>query len=46
MREFEPMEMEFFVKPGADEEVHQQWIDERLNWHVGLGVSRENLRAV
>ena len=44
MREFEQMEMEFFVRPGADEEVHQQWIDERLNWHVGLGVSRENLR--
>ena len=44
MREFEQMEMEFFVKPGADEEVHQQWIDERLNWHIGLGVSRENLR--
>jgi glycyl-tRNA synthetase len=44
MREFEQMEMEFFVKPGSDEEVHQQWIDARLNWHIGLGVSKENLR--
>jgi glycyl-tRNA synthetase len=44
MREFEQMEMEFFVKPGADEEIHQQWIDERLDWHVGLGIARDNLR--
>jgi len=44
MREFEQMEMEFFVKPGTDEEMHQQWIDGRLNWHVGLGISKENLR--
>jgi glycyl-tRNA synthetase len=44
MREFEQMEMEYFVKPGVDEELHQQWIDERLDWHVGLGIARENLR--
>jgi len=43
-REFEQMEMEFFVQPGADEEWHQRWIDERLNWHLGLGISRDNLR--
>jgi glycyl-tRNA synthetase len=43
-REFEQMEMEFFVRPGADEEVHQRWIDERLNWHVDLGIAAENLR--
>jgi glycyl-tRNA synthetase len=44
MREFEQMEMEYFVKPGVDEELHQRWIDERLDWHVGLGIARENLR--
>ena len=43
-REFEQMEMEFFVKPGTDEEWHQRWIDARLDWHVGLGISRDNLR--
>jgi glycyl-tRNA synthetase len=43
-REFEQMEMEFFVKPGTDEEWHQRWIDARLNWHLGLGISQGNLR--
>ncbi|MGO0577997.1 glycine--tRNA ligase [Ornithinimicrobium panacihumi] len=43
-REFEQMEMEFFVKPGEDEEWHQHWIDERMNWYVDLGISRDNLR--
>jgi len=43
-REFEQMEMEFFVKPGTDEEWHQYWIDERTNWYVDLGIARENLR--
>jgi len=43
-REFEQMEMEFFIRPGTDAEWHQRWIDNRLGWHVGLGVSRENLR--
>src|SRR5919202_2936451 len=43
-REFEQMEMEFFVEPGTDEEWHQYWIDERTRWYVDLGVSRENLR--
>jgi glycyl-tRNA synthetase len=43
-REFEQMEMEFFVKPGTDEEWHQRWIDARLDWHLGLGVSKDNLR--
>ena len=36
-REFEQMEMEFFVKPGEDEEWHQYWIDERTQWYVDLG---------
>ena len=43
-REFEQMEMEFFVEPGTDEEWHQYWIDERTRWYVDLGVSRDNLR--
>jgi len=43
-REFEQMEMEFFVKPGTDEQWHEQWIETRLAWHADLGLSRENLR--
>ena len=43
-REFEQMEMEFFVKPGSDEEWHQYWIDARWNWYVDLGLKPENLR--
>jgi glycyl-tRNA synthetase len=43
-REFEQMEMEFFVRPGTDEEWHERWIETRLAWHVDLGVRRENLR--
>jgi len=43
-REFEQMEMEFFVEPGTDEEWHQYWIDERTRWYTDLGVSKENLR--
>ncbi|MFZ5871405.1 MAG: glycine--tRNA ligase [Actinomycetota bacterium] len=43
-REFEQMEMEFFVEPGTDEEWHQYWIDERMRWYVDLGIARENLR--
>ncbi|MEK9907616.1 MAG: glycine--tRNA ligase [Aquiluna sp.] len=43
-REFEQMEMEFFVKPGEDEEWHEYWIQERYNWYVNLGINPENLR--
>jgi glycyl-tRNA synthetase len=43
-REFEQMEMEYFVEPGTDEELHQYWIDERTHWYVDLGIARENLR--
>ena len=38
------MEMEFFVKPGEDEEWHQYWIDERTRWYVDLGIDPDNLR--
>jgi glycyl-tRNA synthetase len=43
-REFEQMEMEFFVKPGEDAEWHQYWIDTRRDWYVDLGIDPENLR--
>ena len=43
-REFEQMEMEFFVEPGTDEEWHQYWIDERFRWYTDLGINPENLR--
>jgi glycyl-tRNA synthetase len=44
-REFEQMEMEFFVPPGTDEEWHQYWIDERFRWYTGLGIAEDNLRV-
>jgi len=43
-REFEQMEMEFFVKPGEDDEWHQYWIDTRTAWYTDLGIKPENLR--
>jgi glycyl-tRNA synthetase len=43
-REFEQMEMEFFVEQGTDEEWHEYWINERLQWYVDLGIAKENLR--
>jgi glycyl-tRNA synthetase len=43
-REFEQMEMEFFVEPGTDEEWHQYWINERSRWYTDLGISKDNLR--
>jgi len=44
MREFEQMELEFFVKPGTDEEWHDRWIEERMRWWTDLGVRPEHLR--
>jgi len=43
-REFEQMEMEFFVVPGTDEDWHQFWIDERRRWYEDLGMRSENIR--
>jgi glycyl-tRNA synthetase len=43
-REFEQMEMEFFVEPGTDETWHEYWIQERYNWYVDLGINPDNLR--
>jgi glycyl-tRNA synthetase len=43
-REFEQMEMEFFVEPGTDEKWHEYWLQERWNWYIDLGLSEANLR--
>jgi glycyl-tRNA synthetase len=43
-REFEQMEMEFFVEPDTAPQWHQYWIDTRLQWYVDLGIDRDNLR--
>ena len=44
-REFEQMEMEFFVEPGTDEEWHEYWIEQRMAWYTRLGIRDENLRV-
>ncbi len=43
-REFEQMEMEFFVKPGEDEKWYEHWLEERLSWYISLGIKKEHLR--
>lgn len=42
-REFEQMELEFFVKPGTDEDWFDNWLQERINWYVRYGIRRENI---
>lgn len=44
-REFEIMEIEFFVKPGEDEEWHKRWLDDCLSWYTNLGINTERLRV-
>ena len=44
MREFEQMEMQFFVKPGTQKEWYDQWKSTRLKWHLSLGMGAENYR--
>ncbi|MGQ9572204.1 MAG: glycine--tRNA ligase, partial [Dehalococcoidia bacterium] len=44
-REFEQMEIEYFVKPGTDEEWHQHWVEERYNWYLRLGMQKDKLRV-
>ena len=43
-REFEQMEIEFFVRPGTDEEWYERWIEDRFNWYIKFGIKKENLR--
>ena len=44
MREFEQMEMQFFVKPGEEMKWYEYWKETRLNWHISLGLGRQNYR--
>ena len=46
VREFEQMELEFFVKPGSDDEWHKYWVDKRIEWWEKQGVSKKNLHPV
>jgi glycyl-tRNA synthetase len=45
LREFEQMEMEYFVKPGTEGPIFDKWVEDRMNWYVNdLGIKKENLR--
>jgi glycyl-tRNA synthetase len=44
MREFEQMEMQFFVRPGTEMEWYDYWKNARLNWHLSLGLGKEKYR--
>ena len=44
MREFEQMEMQFFIKPGTQQEWYQHWKETRLKWHLSLGMGADNYR--
>jgi glycyl-tRNA synthetase len=44
MREFEQMEMQFFVRPGTQKEWYEQWKQNRMKWHLSLGIGAENYR--
>ena len=43
-REFEQMELEFFVRSGEDEKWYEYWLEQRLDWWLSLGIRKENLR--
>ncbi|TVQ65203.1 MAG: glycine--tRNA ligase [Balneolaceae bacterium] len=45
MREFEQMEMQYFVEPGTDDGEYEKWLEARLEWHKSMGVRPENLRV-
>ena len=44
MREFEQMEMQFFIRPGTQQDWYEKWKDNRLKWHLSLGMGEENYR--
>ena len=44
MREFEQMEMQFFIPPGTQKEWYEQWKEKRLKWHLALGMGEDNYR--
>jgi glycyl-tRNA synthetase len=45
MREFEQMEMQYFVEPGTDGDAYEEWLEKRLAWHKSIGIREENLRT-
>ena len=44
MREFEQMEMQFFIKPGTQKKWYEKWKEQRMKWHLSLGIEKENYR--
>jgi len=44
MREFEQMEMQFFVRPGEEMKWYEHWKESRMQWHLSLGIDKENFR--
>src|SRR5574338_232760 len=44
MREFEQMEMQFFIRPGTQKEWYERWKETRMNWHLSLGTSKDKYR--
>jgi glycyl-tRNA synthetase len=44
MREFEQMEMQFFIRPGSQKEWYEFWKEERMKWHLSLGIEKEKYR--
>src|ERR1700730_7484205 len=44
MREFEQMEMQFFIRPGTEDQWYEHWKAARMNWHLGLGIPKEKYR--
>jgi len=44
MREFEQMEMQFFIKPGTQKEWYEHWKETRMKWHLSLGMGEDNYR--
>jgi glycyl-tRNA synthetase len=44
MREFEQMEMQFFIRPGTQKEWYEYWKEERMKWHLSLGIPAEKYR--
>ena len=44
MREFEQMEMQFFIKPGTQDKWYKHWKEKRMEWHLSLGIQKNNYR--
>jgi glycyl-tRNA synthetase len=44
MREFEQMEMQFFIRPGSQKEWYEKWKENRMKWHLSLGMGEDNYR--